>query len=194
MIPKKLSTSTDQLFVIEHLQRLRGEDRRLRFGGAVTDEFIERYVKESWDKEDSQWFGCISKWKIVSACHVAIYNGEAELGCSVDPKYRGRGLAQVMFDRAVTYLRTKDILNVYMHCLTENQVMRHIAQKNDMVVVSCQGESDAKVEVEAATPLTAYKDAYLDRMALYDMIIRNQSEMFDAFLEPFYEKRKTNID
>lgn len=194
MIPRKLYTSTDQLFVIEHLQRLKGADRRLRFGMEVTDEYIERYVKNSWDESDSQWFGCISKWKAVSACHVAIYNGEAELGCSVDPKYRGRGLAQVMFDRAITYLRTKDIRNVYMHCLTENQVMRHIAKKNDMVIVSCQGESDAKVEVDPATPLTIYKDAYLDRMAMYDMVIRNQSEMFKTFLTPFYETKETDID
>lgn len=193
MIPRKLNTSTDQLFVIEHLQRLKGDDRRLRFGGMVNDEYIEKYVKDSWDTEDSQWFGCIHKWKAVSACHVAIYNGEAELGCSVDPKYRGLGLAQSMFDRAVTYLRTKNILQVYMHCLTENQVMRHIAKKNDMVVVSCQGESDAKVEVDPATPLTIYKDAYLDRMALYDMVIRNQTEMLDALLNPFYEKEKTDI-
>lgn len=194
MIPRKLTSSTDQLFVIEHLQRLKGEDRRLRFGTVATDEYIEKYVKDSWNKDDSVWFGCTHKWKMVAACHVAIYNDEAELGCSVDPRYRGQRLAQGMFDRAITYLRTKNISNVFMHCLTENQIMRHIAKKNDMVVESCCGETDAKVEVAPGTPMTFYQDAYMDRMAIYDMVIRNQTEMIQTFLNPFHEKTKTDIE
>ncbi len=193
MIPRKLSTSTDQLFVIEHLQRLDAEDRRLRFGIVATDEYIEKYVKDSWDKDGSVWFGCVWKWKIVAACHVVIYNNEAELGCSVDPNHRGRRLAQTMFDRAITHLRAKNIRNVFMHCLTENQAMRHIAKKNDMIVESYCGETDAKVEVAPANPLTIYEDAYMDRMAMYDMVIRNQTEMMKTFLNPFYEKEKTDI-
>ena len=177
--------------VIEHLCSLQGEDRRLRFGGQTTDEFISDYVKKAFDDINSQWFGCVANAKVVSACHAAIHNGEAELGCSVDKEYRGKGLAQEMFDRAVTYLRSNGVTNVYMHCLTENEVMRHIAKKNLMTIVSCYGETDAKVEVQPATPLTAVKDAYLDRMAIYDMLFRSNAEMYEAFLKNFrYDKRR----
>ena len=189
MIARKLNV-LDIEKLVDHLCSLQGEDRRLRFGVGLTDEAIRNYVEKSFKDEKSQWFGCDSKGKIVSACHVAIYNNEGELGCSVDKEYRGHGLAQEMFDRAVIYLRRNEITEVYMHCLTENQVMKHIAKKNDMVVVSCDGETDAKVKVEPPTPVTIYKDAYLDRVALYDMLIRSQSEVYERWLSAFKYARK----
>ena len=189
MIARKLNV-LDIEKLVDHLCSLQGEDRRLRFGVGLTDEAIRNYVEKSFKDEKSQWFGCDSKGKIVSACHVAIYNNEGELGCSVDKEYRGQGLAQEMFDRAVIYLRRNEITEVYMHCLTENQVMKHIAKKNDMVVISCDGETDAKVKVEPPTPVTIYKDAYLDRVALYDMLIRSQSEVYERWLSAFKYARK----
>lgn len=190
MVPKKLTSEIEKELVINHLCKLQGEDRRLRFGAMTTNELIRSYVEKSWDSDDSQWFGCLSKGKIVSSCHVAIYKDEAELGCSVDKDYRGMGLAQSMFDRAVTYLRAGGITNVYMHCLTENDVMRHIAKKNDMTVVSCSGETDANIKVSPPTMATAMKDAYLDRIAIYDMLIRTQSEIYGSWLESFKYERQ----
>ena len=146
MIARKLNIlDLDKL--VKHLCKLQGEDRRLRFGVNLTDEAIKNYVDKSFNDDKSQWFGCDSDGNIVSACHVAIYNNEGELGCSVDSEYRGHGLAQEMFDRAVTYLRAHDIKEVYMHCLTENQVMKHIAKKHDMVVISCDGEKIGRAHV-----------------------------------------------
>lgn len=144
----------------------------------VSDDYIAQYIKNSFNKE-SKWFGidCIDG-RIVAACHVAVLEGQAELGCSVEPDYRNQGLAQIMFDRAVTWLRTRGIQEVYMHCLTENGAMKHIARKNDMTVVSEDGETDATVEVKPASPFTAATDAYLDRIAMYDMAVKQQIKVF----------------
>ena len=189
MLARKLQY-LDKEKLIQHLCSLQDEDRRLRFGIMITDDAIRNYVEKSFDDNQSQWFGCSADGKIISACHAAIYNNEGELGCSVDKEYRGSGLAQEMFDRAVTYLRAHNITDVYMHCLSENQVMKHIARKNDMVVVSCDGETDAKVKVEPPSPVTIYKDAYLDRVAIYDMLIRSQSEVYERWLNTFRYARK----
>lgn len=179
MVPRKL-TVLDKDKIVEHLLSLQGEDRRLRFGAMVSDNFIENYVHSSFNTT-SKWFGCEEDGRIVSACHAAVFNNDAELGCSVDKEYRGHGLAQLMFDRAVTWLRTQGIKEVFMHCLTENQIMRHIARKNEMAVVSEDGETDAVVGIQPATPATLAKDAYLDRMALYDMLIKTNYRAFDFY-------------
>lgn len=177
MIPRKLKARDVNLIVV-HLTGLKGDDRRLRFGGVVTDEYIIDYVEKSFLEGNSQWFGIDHiNGHIVAACHASIDEGNAELGCSVNPDYRNQGFAQLMFDRAVTWLRTKDITEVYMHCLSENGAMKHIARKNEMTVVSEQGETDATVEVKPASPFTAATDAYLDRIALYDMIFKNQMKV-----------------
>lgn len=176
MIPRKL-TKADIDNICSHLLDLPTEDRRLRFGGTVSDSYIISYVVTSFESK-SKWFGCYDGNMLVSACHVAISDEEAELGCSVDSMYRGEGLAQKMFDRAVTWLRTKGVTEVFMHCLTENATMKHIARKNSMVVVSSFGESDANVHIEPATPLTIVEDVYMDRMALYDMILKDNYRVF----------------
>jgi hypothetical protein len=76
-----------------------------------------------------------------------------------------------------------------MHCLTENQAMRHIAKKNDMVIVSLDGESDANVLVDPPTPVTVWEDAYLDKIAMYDMIYKKQMRLF----KNFYNKGNPNV-
>jgi hypothetical protein len=68
-----------------------------------------------------------------------------------------------------------------MHCLSENGAMKHIARKNDMTVVSEYGESDANVHIEPATPVTLAEDVYLDRVALYDMYVKNNFHAFDFY-------------
>ena len=188
MIPRKLKAK-DIAIIVAHLLTLQGEDRRLRFGGMVSDDYIIDYAEKSF-LDESQWFGCFDEDdKLVAACHVAIYNGESELGCSVNKEYRGAGYAQAMFSRAVTWLRTKGISGVFMHCLTENQAMRHIAKKNDMVIVSLDGETDANVLVDPPTPVTVWEDAYLDKIAMYDMIYKKQMRLF----KNFYNKGNPNV-
>lgn len=190
MLPRKLASFEGEK-LINHLCKLQSEDRRLRFGVVATDDYIRNYVTKSLTDEDSVWF-VIGTNEINAACHVAIYNGEGELGCSVDPECRGLGYAQEMFDRSVTFLRSRNVQDVYMHCLTENQIMKHIAHKNDMTVVSCYGETDAKVHVQPPTPMTVVQDAYLDRIAMYDSLIKSQSELYGNWLEAFRYAKKAS--
>ena len=185
MAVRKL-THLDKTRIINHLTQLKGEDRRLRFGGTVNDDYISTYVTKSFEQE-SQWFGVDHiNGHLVATCHVAVMDGEAELGCCVDEDYRGEGFAQKMFDRAVTWLRVRNITHVFMHCLSENGAMKHIARKNDMVLISEYGETDAAVDVEPATPATYMEEAYMNRLALYDMYMKNNYRVFD-----FYWNRTT---
>lgn len=182
MLPRKLSI-LDKGKLIKHLITLQGEERRLRFGGSVNDEYIAEYVEKSFDGR-SKWFAVDHiDGHIVAACHVAIINTDAELGCSVDADFRNQGLAQLMFDRAITWLRSKGINHVFMHCLSENGAMKHIARKNEMTVVSCCGDSEAEIDLEPPTPFTPMVDAYADRMAIYDMVYKNNLRLIRSLFK-----------
>lgn len=192
MIPRKLNF-LDKEKLTTHLQALQGEDRRLRFGGMVNDEYIASYVEQTCDKPDNKWFGVDDEGKIVAACHAAIMNDAAELGCSVDKEYRGHRLAQLMFDRAVTWLRSRNITDVCMHCLSENHIMRHIARKNDMAIVTDMGETDANVHLNPPDPLVHIVDAYADRMALYDMMYKNNLKFMRQFIPKYWYDESKSI-
>jgi RimJ/RimL family protein N-acetyltransferase len=193
MAVRKLSI-LDKEKLISHLKGLQGEERRLRFGGVVTDDYITEYVQKTCGVENNKWFGVDHiNGHLVAACHVAIVEDSAELGCSVDSEYRGLGYAQDMFDRSVTWLRTKGITDVCMHCLAENAIMKHIARKNDMAVVTDGGETDANVHLKPPTPLVLVADQYADRIAVYDMVFKNNIKMMRSFLPKYWYDESKSI-
>ena len=55
MIPRKL-TFLDKEKLTRHLHSLQGEDRRLRFGMVVTDDYITQYVDRTCGVDDNKWF------------------------------------------------------------------------------------------------------------------------------------------
>jgi len=193
MAVRKLSI-LDKEKLISHLKSLKGEERRLRFGGLVSNEYIEHYVQGSCDVKDNKWFGVEHiDGTIVAACHVAIIGEQAELGCSVDLEYRGLGYAQDMFDRSVTWLRARGVQDVCMHCLAENAIMKHIARKNDMAVITESGETDANVHLDPPTPFVHLIDNYADRMALYDMIFKNNIRVMRNFIPKYWYDESKSI-
>lgn len=173
MIPMKLVTERSRELVKTHLQSLPPHDRYLRFGSVMNDEVIANYVDTTWDKEDNHWLGIIEDGKIIAAIHVAKETEDkSELGLSVDPEWRGRKLGQALFERATVYLRAVGVKEVYMHCLTENKIMKHIADKNHMKMFSSYGETDADLILPDHTPVDTYKEAITEQLAIYDNSVR----------------------
>jgi ribosomal protein S18 acetylase RimI-like enzyme len=89
--------------------------------------------------------------ELVALVHVAPSGDSAELGLSVLPGWRGRGYGDALLRRAVTYLRNRGVREVFVHCLSENGAMMHLARKNGMRIVYSGGESDARLQLDAAT-------------------------------------------
>jgi GNAT superfamily N-acetyltransferase len=184
MIPHRLFRSFHIAMVIEHLKRLKETDRRLRFGAMLPDDAIEDYVSRSWSDNDV-WFGVVQDGEVIAAVHVAQEDTHtrAELGLSVDPEWRGNKLGQSLFERAVIALKARNIRDVYMHCLAENAVIKHIARKNKMVMVTEYGETDADLILTESTPADISTNIAFEQLALYDSLIRNTSGAWKKIYE-----------
>lgn len=172
MIPMKLHTPYEMELVKTHLVSLPDTDRHLRFGSYMSDEVIEQYVENSWGG-NNEWMGIIENDEIIAAIHVApAGEDKSELGLSVDPKWRGRKLGQALFERAVVFLKANSVKEVYMHCLAENKVMKHIASKNHMKLFTSYGETDADLVLPEPTLIDPYQEAIVEQLAIYDNNIR----------------------
>jgi len=183
MLPQRLKYEIQKPLVIKHLTSLVDNDRRLRFGGVLSDESIASYVDKQWDA-DGAWFGTFDGEELIAVVHVAITDNEAEIGLSVDPHYRDRKLGQKLFERAAFYIRSEGIQHVYMHCLSENAAMKHMAQKYNMTTVSQYGETDARAVVDAPyTPMDSVTEAVAQQLALCDNSIRVTSSMWSKYIE-----------
>lgn len=175
MIPRRLFRAYHRAMVKKHLKRLQDNDRRMRFGVMMPDEAIDKYVNDSWDEDRNVWFGVIEDGEVIAAVHIAQEDDKsrAELGLSVDPDWRGHKLGHAIFERAVVALKARDVRDVYMHCLSENAIVKHIARKNDMVLVSEYGETDADLILPESTPLDVGTNLLVEQMALYDNAVRS---------------------
>lgn len=187
MLPTKLDRYNQKPHVVAHFCRLGLEDRRLRFGAPISDEAMQKYVDDYWTHPGA-WFGIYDGSKLIACVHVAVVNGEAELGLSVEPDYRGQKLGRKLFERAVVFIKSKAIKHVYMHCLSENAVVRHLAKAYGMTMVTSHGETDARATIDFPfTPMDTINEAVAQQLALYDNGIRAFAKYWVNNIERVWE-------
>ena len=160
--------ASDAPALLVHFTSLGPEDRRLRFGTALRDEAIRDYVERIDFGRDDVFAVHDGTMRLLGAIHVALTGDSAELGLSVLPEARNEGVGTALFERAVMHLRNRSTRSAFVHCLSENGAMMHIARKAGMTVVPCGGETDAHIEIEPPTPQSFFTEWLQDQNA--DMV------------------------
>jgi len=137
----------DREGLIGHLVALEPEDRRLRFGVAVDDAFIERYVGRIDFARDVVFGACTGPGDWLGVGHLVLEGEHAELGLSVLKGARGRGLGAAIFRFAVAHAARAGASRLYLHFLTSNKAILSIARSARMAIRSASGEADAHLVV-----------------------------------------------
>lgn len=155
-----------------HFLALGGEDRRLRFGIPINDDAVRAYVA-CIDFERDAVFGVYDDaLHLIGAAHVARSGGHAELGVSVLPGHRGRGIGGALLARAHLRARNWGVRALFMHCLTENGAMMHLARKQEMEIVVESGEADAWLRLSPADASSHFGEVFAQRVALFDYALK----------------------
>ncbi|MBC8024048.1 MAG: GNAT family N-acetyltransferase [Burkholderiales bacterium] len=153
----------DRPRIVEHFTALGGEDRRLRFGTALREEGIRDYVGRIDFVRDGVFAVHDGTMRLLAVIHVAITDGKAELGLSVLPESRNQGVGGALLERAMIFLRNRGAHQAFVHCLSENGAMMHIARKLGMSIVPCGGETDAHIQIDPATPQSYFSEWMQDQ-------------------------------
>ena len=96
----------------------------------------------------------------------------AEFGVSVSAVARGMGVGTKLFERGAIHCRNADVDTLYMHCLSSNKVMMHIATKAGMEIHRDYGEADAYLKLKPANSVSVFQEAVEEQMATLDYIIK----------------------
>ena len=168
-----------------HFLALDGEDRRLRFGSAIRDEALSEYVARIDFGRDGLFAVQDDDFRLLAVVHVAFSGASAELGLSVLPGERGRGLGSALFSRAVIHLRNRGAAEVLVHCLTENAAMMHLARKHGMRVIAAGTETDARLAIEPPTPHSHYLEWIHDNHARAVRAVRHNLRLSRAMMGMF---------
>src|SRR2546421_10254002 len=173
IIVKEL-TRLDRAALERHFLSLDREDRRLRFGISLSDAAVRAYVgRIDFDRDAA--FGVLDdELNLAGAAHVARAERHAELGVSVLQAYRGRGIGAELLARTHMRARNWGVRALFMHCLSENGAMMHLARNQGMDIVAYTGEADAWLKLPPADASSHFAEVFAQRVALFDYALKSQ--------------------
>lgn len=164
--------------ILSHLLQLNDEDRRLRFGTQTPDEVIQHYV-EGLNFNKDAIFGVFDlDLKLIGMAHLAYLPAvkgkarAAEFGVSVLPEGRAQGLGTALLQRSAVHSRNTRIETLYVHCLSNNKAMMHLAQKAGMRVEYAYGDADAYLTLPPASTATIVEEAANEQWADMDYALK----------------------
>lgn len=188
----------DRRRMVKHFIGLESSDRLLRFGSMLPDEQVATYVN-GIDFARDMVFGVYNRlFKLVAVGHLAFApktaatdkERVAEFGVSVSRSVRGMGVGSKLFERAAIHCRNNDIDTLYMHCLSSNQTMMHIARKAGMAIQREYGEADAYLKLEPANPASMLQEAVEEQFATFDYTLKANKRAAVKWLDrlPFWRR------
>nr|WP_284503840.1 GNAT family N-acetyltransferase [Caballeronia sp. GAWG2-1] len=184
-------SSADRERLQTHFLALDEDDRLLRFGQIVPDHVIENYVRNINFANDAVFGVFDNALQLIGVGHLAYLpvDGEkrtAEFGVSVLESARGRGIGTKMFERAAMRSRNSKVSQLYVHCLSRNKTMMHIARKSGMKIEYAYGEADAYLSLAPADQGSIMAEMLQEQAAVFDYAIKRQahraSKVFQAFM------------
>jgi RimJ/RimL family protein N-acetyltransferase len=185
----------DRRRMLNHFLALDNRDRLLRFGTVLPDELVTAYVEKIDFSRDTVYGVYNRVFKLVGVCHLAFAPKEAlptpvhttkdkvaEFGVSVSRSARGLGIGTKLFERAAIHCRNSDVDTLYMHCLSSNQTMMHIAKKAGMEIEREYGEADAYLRLLPPNPASVLQEAIEEQFATIDYTLKaNTRAAFKLF-------------
>ncbi|MBI1890365.1 MAG: N-acetyltransferase [Burkholderiales bacterium] len=186
----------DRRRMLMHFLALNDQERLLRFGSAMPDELITKYVQKIQFSRDAVFGVYDADLQLLAVAHLAYLprgaspgspgnttkQRVAEFGVSVLASARGRGIGTKLFERAAMHCRNNDVDTLYVHCLTSNQVMMHIARKAGMEIHRDHGEADAYLKLPPADARSVLQEAMDEQVASLDYTLKTNSRILGKWI------------
>ncbi|HEY1042320.1 MAG TPA: GNAT family N-acetyltransferase [Telluria sp.] len=187
----------DRHRIRKHFLALDEADRLLRFGSKLSDDQVRDYVDRLDFRRDTVYGVYNRTFRLDAVAHLAFapkaavpgnFDTEkemiAEFGVSVLKHARGLGLGSALFERAAIHCRNNDVDTLYMHYLTRNKAIMHIAKKAGMQVERDYSESEAYLKMLPASPGSVLQEALQEQFATIDYTLKAQARAAAKLFEP----------
>jgi GNAT superfamily N-acetyltransferase len=163
-----------------HFLRLDQQSRRSRFGGAVSDETIAKYVDD-----------CFGLKAIVHGCFIdGVLRAGAELrplgvrrprraeaALSVERPWQGRGIGSALLRRTLLAACNRGYRLLHIACLADNERMQQLARKFDAELSFDFGSVVGKVSASRPTPLSLLRELLTDGHGIATAMLELQSRL-----------------
>ena len=166
---RKLLPAETPLFA-EHLLRLDGESRRLRFTHAVSDDYVATYAQTAADPGSIVYIYTLDG-VVRAAAELKrtgpVWTDTAEAAFSVESAFANKGLATELMGHIILSARNRGVKHLVMNCLAENTRMMAIARKYHADLHLEQGDIVAQIVPNGSDYLSMATEIYEDRFVLF---------------------------
>jgi GNAT superfamily N-acetyltransferase len=167
----------------QHLKSLPPHDKYTRFGFSVSNETIDQLILNVlYHPEDHYIFVAQYNDTVVGFGHLAREGADWELAVSVNEDLQGQGIGNALMSHMIGWSKTHGIHSVFMHCISENQKIQHLARKHGLRTVERSGpEITAKVELPDPTMIDYVKTYLEEQQNLIKQITDLQKKLLATF-------------
>ena len=176
-----------------HLKNLSEADRYTRFCYNIKDENIDQFILSIlYNVDDHHLFTAELNDKIVGFGHLAREGSNWELAVSVDSNCQGQGVANGIMDFMIDWGTTRGVHSVFMHCITQNAKIQHLARKHGLRMVERDGaEVTSRVDLPPPTPLDYTAQFLQEQQMILEQIVDLQRRMIKNFNPVTFTKEHT---
>jgi GNAT superfamily N-acetyltransferase len=122
--------------------------------------------------------------------HLAREGQDWELAVSVNHDLQGRGIADKLMQHMIAWGKTRNIHSVFMHCITQNQKIQHLARKHGLRMIERDGaEITSRVDLPPPTPLDYTAQFLQEQQTILEQIIDLQRRMIKNLNPVTYTKQ-----
>lgn len=156
-----------------HLKALTPDDKVSRFGYPASDHSIDQLVLNMcYHPQDHELWYARDDGERVGWGHMAKNDdGSWELAVSVQKDFQRQGIGNQLITEMLAWAKFHHITEVYMHCIEDNRVIQHLANKNELRTRS-RGDGERTASIEVPNPTVFEANAQL---------FKEQKEIFDEF-------------
>jgi GNAT superfamily N-acetyltransferase len=156
-----------------HLKALTPDDKVSRFGYPASDHSIDQLVLNMcYHPQDHELWYARDDGERVGWGHMAKNSdGSWELAVSVQKDFQRQGIGNQLITEMLAWAKFHHITEVYMHCIEDNRVIQHLANKNELRTRS-RGDGERTASIEVPNPTVFEANAQL---------FKEQKEIFDEF-------------
>ncbi len=149
----------------DHLLRLDRDSRRMRFGMAVSEEFIRDYASRIGGMK-CVIYGFFVDGQMRAAAEMRqigdTWSTDAEGAFSVERDFQNRGIGTELLGRIIRAARNRGVSRLYMNCLAENHKMQRLCRKYEAELHFDHGEVVGRVLPALPTYISLWEEAVDD--------------------------------
>lgn len=163
-----------------HLLRLDADSRRNRFGCAVDDDSIARYVATAL-RIDAVTHGFFVDGVLRGVAELRplgnVFPAEAEAAFSIEKPWQSHGVGSALLERTLLAARNRGIQQLHLACLADNRRMQQLARKFDADLRFDFGSVVGEVEAPHPTPVSVWREFVADGHGFATAVVDAQARL-----------------